>query len=110
MNNETMNEIYNEIYVFDSQDEATSALDTQSERIVQAALNKMIIGRTTVRPASSGSSAVAWLLVVLAQGRLVVEGLLLCSTRVGCASLLMFSCALSYRLVCCSGPCTSDAQ
>jgi len=29
-------------------DEATSALDTQSERIVQDALNKMIVGRTTV--------------------------------------------------------------
>eukprot|EP00967_Tisochrysis_lutea_P014389 scaffold16154_cov19-Tisochrysis_lutea.AAC.2 len=28
-------------------DEATSALDTQSERIVQDALNKMIVGRTT---------------------------------------------------------------
>ena len=29
-------------------DEATSALDTQSERIVQEALNRMIVGRTTV--------------------------------------------------------------
>lgn len=29
-------------------DEATSALDTESERIVQDALNRMIVGRTTV--------------------------------------------------------------
>lgn len=29
-------------------DEATSALDTHSERVVQAALDNMIVGRTTV--------------------------------------------------------------
>ena len=29
-------------------DEATSALDSESERIVQAALDKMVVGRTTV--------------------------------------------------------------
>eukprot|EP00983_Pelagomonas_calceolata_P039176 1137065-Pelagomonas_calceolata.AAC.6 len=35
-------------------DEATSALDTQSERIVQDALNKMIVGRTTERKTMPG--------------------------------------------------------
>lgn len=29
-------------------DEATSALDTHSERVVQAALDRMVVGRTTV--------------------------------------------------------------
>lgn len=29
-------------------DEATSALDTESEAVVQDALNRMIVGRTTV--------------------------------------------------------------
>jgi ABC-type multidrug transport system fused ATPase/permease subunit len=43
-------------------DEATSALDTQSERIVQDALERMIVGRTTVVVAHRLSTIQVWLL------------------------------------------------
>ncbi len=56
-------------------DEATSALDTESERIVQAALDELMEGRTTICIAHRLSTVQkADLIVVLAEGRIVEEG------------------------------------
>jgi ATP-binding cassette subfamily B protein len=56
-------------------DEATSALDAQSERMVQAALNQAMVGRTTLviahRLATVQRADVIW---VLDHGRLVEQG------------------------------------
>jgi ATP-binding cassette subfamily B protein len=56
-------------------DEATSALDAQSEKMVQAALDKAMVGRTTLviahRLATVQRADVIW---VLERGRLVEQG------------------------------------
>ncbi|KAI5802978.1 P-loop containing nucleoside triphosphate hydrolase protein [Geopyxis carbonaria] len=56
-------------------DEATSALDTQSERVVQAALEAAKVGRTTVAVAHRLSTVrEAGVIVVFADGRVVEVG------------------------------------
>ncbi len=56
-------------------DEATSALDTESERAVQAALDELMKGRTTICIAHRLSTVIhADLIVVLDQGRIVEQG------------------------------------
>ena len=56
-------------------DEATSALDTESERIVQAALDELMQGRTTICVAHRLSTVQqADQIVVLSEGRIVEQG------------------------------------
>ena len=56
-------------------DEATSALDTESERQVQAALGKLMHGRTTLVIAHRLSTVVdADLIYVIEAGRIVESG------------------------------------
>ena len=56
-------------------DEATSALDTQSERVVQAALERLAVGRTSVVVAHRLSTIRnADAISVLAGGRIVEQG------------------------------------
>ncbi|MDR1310049.1 MAG: ATP-binding cassette domain-containing protein [Deltaproteobacteria bacterium] len=56
-------------------DEATSALDTESEKFVQAALENLMAGRTTLVIAHRLSTVVrADRIVVLKEGRIVEEG------------------------------------
>ena len=56
-------------------DEATSALDTKSERIVQAALDKLMAGRTSICIAHRLSTIYdADLIVVMDQGRIAEQG------------------------------------
>lgn len=56
-------------------DEATSALDTESERLVQAALDHLMVGRTTLVIAHRLSTVRdADRIVVMDQGRIVAQG------------------------------------
>ena len=56
-------------------DEATSALDTKSERIVQAALEELLKGRTSVSIAHRLSTIYdSDVILVLDQGRIVESG------------------------------------
>ena len=56
-------------------DEATSALDSESERIVQDALDRMVVGRTTVVVAHRLSTIKgADVIAVVRQGELVEQG------------------------------------
>jgi len=56
-------------------DEATSALDTESERAVQAALDELMKGRTTICIAHRFSTVMhANVIVVLQEGRIVETG------------------------------------
>ena len=56
-------------------DEATSALDAESEFYVQAALNEVMVGRTTIIIAHRLSTVLhADMIVVLDQGRIVARG------------------------------------
>ena len=56
-------------------DEATSALDTQSERLIQAALTPLMVGRTTFAIAHRLSTILAAdLILVIAGGRIVERG------------------------------------
>jgi len=56
-------------------DEATSALDTESEKLVQQALDKLMIGRTSFVIAHRLSTVQrADMIVVLDKGRLVEQG------------------------------------
>ena len=56
-------------------DEATSALDAQSEKMVQAALDKAMVGRTTLVIAHRLATVLkADRIVVMDQGRIVAEG------------------------------------
>lgn len=56
-------------------DEATSALDTHSERLVQAALDRMIVGRTTIVVAHRLSTIQnADIIAVVKEGQVVEQG------------------------------------
>ena len=56
-------------------DEATSSLDAESERLIQAALDEMMLGRTTLVVAHRLSTVVnADIIAVLEQGRIVELG------------------------------------
>jgi ATP-binding cassette, subfamily B, bacterial len=56
-------------------DEATSALDSESERLVQAALDKLMTGRTTLIIAHRLATVInADRIIVMDEGRLVAQG------------------------------------
>jgi len=56
-------------------DEATSALDTESERLIQAALDQLVVGRTTLVIAHRLSTIQsADLIVVMHEGRVIEQG------------------------------------
>ncbi len=56
-------------------DEATSALDTESERLIQAALDRLVAGRTTLVIAHRLSTVQrADRIVVMQDGRAVEQG------------------------------------
>lgn len=62
-------------------DEATSALDLESERIVQDALNRIMVGRTTLVVAHRLSTIRnAHCISVVSKGKLVEQGNFLLST------------------------------
>lgn len=62
-------------------DEATSALDAESERIVQEALDRIMVNRTTIIVAHRLSTVRnANMIVVIHQGKMVEKGIALSSS------------------------------
>lgn len=58
-------------------DEATSALDSESERVVQEALDKIMVNRSTVVVAHRLSTVInSDMIAVLHQGKIVEKGIL----------------------------------
>ena len=56
-------------------DEATSALDTQSEKLIQSALNDLMVGRTTFVIAHRLSTILdADIICVIKDGRIIEQG------------------------------------
>jgi ATP-binding cassette subfamily B protein len=56
-------------------DEATSALDAQSERLVQKAINRVMVGRTTIMIAHRLSTILkSDMIVVIDQGKIISTG------------------------------------
>lgn len=81
-------------------DEATSALDAESERVVQEALDRIMVNRTTVVVAHRLSTVRnANMIVVIHQGKVVEKGTLSLVYQMSCTwlSFLLFSIE---RLIC----------
>lgn len=66
-------------------DEATSALDAESERIVQEALDRIMVNRTTVIVAHRLSTIRnADMIAVIQRGKIVEKGIIILVSKVTC--------------------------